>query len=64
MLLALTRRGFEAGEINVLAFVDALNAWAEAGVRAAELVAESAEAAAELRLAADVPLLAEKDIKP
>lgn len=63
-MLALTRRGFEAGEINVLAFVDALNAWAEAGVRAAELVAESAEAAAELRLAADVPLLAEKDIKP
>lgn len=63
-MLTLTRRGFEAGEVNVLAFVDALNAWAEAGVRAAELLAEGAEAAAELRLAASQPLLPEKEAQP
>lgn len=63
-MLALTRRGFEAGEVNVLAFVDALNTWAEAGARAAELLAEGAEAAAELRLAAGQSLLPEKEAQP
>lgn len=63
-MLALTRRGFEAGEVNVLAFVDALNTWAEAGMRSRELLAESAEATAELRLAAGQPLLSEKEVQP
>lgn len=63
-MLALTRRGFEAGEVNVLSFVDALNTWAEAGARAADLLAESAEAAAELRVAAGESLLAEKEVQP
>lgn len=63
-MLALTRRGFEAGEVNVLAFVDALNTHAEAGARASELLAESAEAAAELRLAAGQPLLSEQEVQP
>ena len=63
-VLALTRRGFEAGEVNVLAFVDALNTWAEAGARSRELLAESAEAAAELRLTAGQPLLPEQEVQP
>lgn len=54
---ALTRRGFSAGELNVLALVDASNTYFDARTRYLELQQESALAAAGLRLAAGVSVL-------
>lgn len=51
-LLDLARRGFETGEQNVLALVDAYNTYFDAEVRHLELLQEGWQEAAELRLAA------------
>ena len=53
-VFALTRRGFAAGELNVLTLVDANNTYFDALARYLELQQESALAAAELRLASGV----------
>jgi|GEM_PF-284414 len=58
-LLELTRRGFAAGEANLLALVDAINTYYEAEQRYLELLRDSQFAAAELRYAAGQSLLAE-----
>lgn len=50
-LLAMSRRSFGAGEINALALIDAYNAYFAARERHATLLAEAAEASADLRLA-------------
>lgn len=55
-LLALAQRGFEAGESNVLALVDAYNTYFDAELRYHELLHEGWQEAAELRLAAGVAL--------
>ena len=55
-MLELARRGFETGESNVLALVDAYNTYFDAEVRYLELLQESWQEAAELRLAAGVAL--------
>jgi len=54
---ALTRRGFGAGELNVLALVDASNTYFDARTRHLELKSECALAAADLRLAAGIPII-------
>lgn len=54
----LTRRGFAAGEANVLALVDAHDTYFEARARYHELLAEGWLTAAELRQAAGLSLLA------
>lgn len=56
-VFTLTRRGFAAGELNVLTLVDASNTYFDALSRHLELQQESARAAAELRLASGVSLL-------
>jgi cobalt-zinc-cadmium efflux system outer membrane protein len=56
-LYTLTRRGFAAGELNVLALVDANNSFFDARARHLELQYESALAAADLRLASGISVL-------
>ena len=56
-LLELARRGFETGEQNVLALVDAYNTYFDAEVRYRELLQEGWQETAELRLAAGVMLI-------
>lgn len=56
-LLDLARRGFETGEQNILALVDAYNTYFDAEVRYHELLQEAWQEAAELRLAAGVALV-------
>jgi cobalt-zinc-cadmium efflux system outer membrane protein len=56
-LLELARRGFETGEQNVLALVDAYNTSFDAEVRYLELLQEGWQEAAELRLAAGLALV-------
>ena len=58
-LLALTRRSFAAGEVAVLALLDANNSYFDAAERHLELLAESWLAAADLRLAANLSLIPE-----
>ena len=58
-VLELTRRGFSAGESNVLALVDANNTYFEAQLRHLDLLRDSQLAAADLRLAAGQSQLAE-----
>jgi cobalt-zinc-cadmium efflux system outer membrane protein len=53
-LLELARRSFETGESNVLALVDGYNTYFDAEIRYHELLQESWQEAAELRLAAGV----------
>ena len=53
----LTRRGFAAGELNILTLVDANNTYFDALARYLELQQESARAAADLRLASGVSVL-------
>ena len=53
----LTRRGFAAGELNVLTLIDANNTYFDALARYLELQQESARAAADLRLASGVSVL-------
>lgn len=54
----LTRRGFAAGESNILALVDANSTYFDARARHLELLAESALAAADLRIALGRSVLA------
>lgn len=56
-LLDLAHRGFETGEQNVLALVDGYNTYFDAEVRYRELLQESWQEAAELRLAAGIALI-------
>ncbi len=56
-MLELARRGFETGEQNVLALVDGYNTYFDAEIRYRELLQESWQEAAELRLAAGVALI-------
>ncbi len=56
-MLELARRGFETGEQNILALVDAYNTSFDAEVRYHELLQESWQEVAALRLAADVTLV-------
>lgn len=56
-MLELARRGFEAGEQNVLALVDGYNTYFDAEVRYHELLRESWQEMAELRLAAGIALV-------
>jgi len=60
----LTRRSFAAGESNVLALVDANNAYFDARARYQELLQECALASAELRLAAGLSVLDRKEYQP
>ena len=53
----LTRRGFAAGELNILSLVDANNTYFDALARYLELQQESARAAADLRLASGISVL-------
>lgn len=60
----LTRRGFTSGELNLLALVDANNTHFDAQARYLELLKEAQVAAAELRLAAGISLLEEREVQP
>lgn len=60
----LTRRSFAAGESNVLALVDANNAYFDARARYQELLQECALALADLRLAAGSSLVDGKEYQP
>jgi len=60
----LTRRGFTSGELNLLALVDANNTHFDAQARYLELLKEAQAAAAELRLAAGISLLEEREVQP
>lgn len=53
----LTRRGFTAGELNVLTLMDASNTYFDANSRYLDLLQESELAAADLRLASGASLL-------
>ena len=56
-MLNLARRGFETGEQNVLALVDAYNTYFDAEVRYHELLQEAWQETAELRLAAGLSVI-------
>lgn len=60
----LTRRSFAAGESNVLALVDANNAYFDARARYQELLQECALASADLRLATGSSLVDGKEYQP
>jgi cobalt-zinc-cadmium efflux system outer membrane protein len=61
----LTRKGFAAGELNVLALVDASNTYFDARARYLELQHQAALAVADLRLASGVSLLdSRKEVQP
>ena len=60
----LTRRGFTSGELNLLALVDANNTHFDAQARYLELLKEAHVAAAELRLAAGILLLEDREVQP
>ena len=60
----LTRRGFTSGELNLLALVDANNTYFDAQARYLELLKEAHVAAAELRLAAGILLLEDREVQP
>ncbi|TAJ78118.1 MAG: TolC family protein [Gallionellaceae bacterium] len=64
-MYTLTRRGFAAGELNVLALVDASNTYFNAHARHLALQQESALAAADLRLAVGMTVLdSQKEVAP
>lgn len=64
-MYAITRRGFAAGELNVLTLVDASNTYFDSHARHLQLQQESALAAADLRLAAGISVLdSRKDVTP
>lgn len=56
-MLELARRGFETGEQNILALVDGYNIYFDAEVRYRELLQESWQETAELRLATGTALI-------
>lgn len=60
----LTRRSFAAGESNVLALVDANNAYFDARARYQELLQACALASVDLRLAAGLSLVGGKEVQP
>lgn len=61
----LARRGFSAGELNVLTLVDASNTYFDARARHLDLQYESALVAADLRLAAGITILdSRKEVAP
>jgi outer membrane protein, heavy metal efflux system len=60
----LTRRGFTSGELNLFALVDANNTHFDAQARYLDLLKEAHVAAAELRLAAGISLLEEREVQP
>lgn len=60
----LARRSFGAGEANVLALVDATNAYYDARARYLELLAQAQLAAAELKLASGVSLVDGAEVRP
>lgn len=63
-VLDLTRRSFAAGETNVLALVDANNAYFDARTRYLELLQGCALASADLRLAAGLSIFDGKEHQP
>lgn len=63
-VLELTRRSFSSGEINVLALVDANNSYFDARIRYLELLQATAQAAADLRLAAGISIVPSKEYQP
>lgn len=63
-VLELTRRSFAAGESNVLALVDANNAYFDARARYQELLQACALALADLRLAAGLSIVDGKEYQP
>lgn len=63
-LFALTRRSFAAGEVNVLALVDAHDGYFTARARYLELLAGQWLEAADLRLAAGLPVVEAMEVTP
>lgn len=63
-MFELTRRSFAAGESNVLALVDAHNAYFDARARYLELLHGCASASADLRLAAGLSVVDLKEYQP
>jgi cobalt-zinc-cadmium efflux system outer membrane protein len=63
-MLALARRGFETGEQNILALVDATNTYFDAEVRYHELLQDAWQEAAELRLAVGMALTGDAEVRP
>lgn len=60
----LTRRSFHAGEVNLLALIDAANAYYDARSRYLELLARAQLAEAELRLAVGQSVAGEREVQP
>ncbi len=60
----ITRRGFSAGEVNILALVDANNTHFDAQARYLDLLKETQVAAADLRLAAGLSVATNEDPRP
>ncbi len=63
-VLQLTRRSFAAGEANVFALVDANNAYFDVRARYLDLMQGCAMAQADLRYAAGISVVAQKEAKP
>jgi cobalt-zinc-cadmium efflux system outer membrane protein len=63
-LFELTRRSFAAGEVNVLALVDAHDSYFSARGRNLELLAQQWLEAADLRLAAGLPVSQTAEVQP
>lgn len=63
-VLELTRRGFASGESNILALVDANNTYFDAQARYLEQLREAELIAAELRVAAGIPVSPNIEVKP
>lgn len=62
-VIELTRRGFAAGEVNVLSLIDASNTYFEARTRYLDLLSAAVSAEADLRLAAGLSLV-DQETKP
>ena len=62
-MLRLTRRAFAVGEVNVLALVDALDAYVEINARHLDQIEEAAQAWAELHFASGQSLLGQ-EVRP
>ena len=63
-VLELTRRGFASGESNILALVDANNTYFDAQARYLEQLRDAELIAAELRVAAGIPVSPNIEVKP
>ncbi len=60
----LTKKGFGAGEVNILSLIDASDTYFDARKRYLELLYESYVEAAELRLAAGISILNHNELSP